>query len=322
MTRKSIDRTLWAFRFVAVIAAMAVTTARGQTSLGVPGNSTIPQGQDQRLTHASEPFGTSIRDVPTPSGISPIQPTMTMALQARAHLPASTPVPPTEEIQVLDPNVDPMGRPAVKVNPTIGPDGLARVDIPPCVLVLRYYYTGDRSFQGPMLPGGPSIIVVNHPADGARLYLEVQMPPGAPRVIYNRHYIEFNYGVQSVKLSFGAHGRPKVSFRQGVSTMTKVKVARIEARQATARFIERTGAPEAARKVHQKAKSVASSTADRIHDVGKAAVTPVLQVVKLIPGINLLNSDSVEQAETERNTLVKQASSDLTTLEGTIPTVR
>ena len=72
------------------------------------------------------------------------------------------------------------------------------VDIPPVILVHRYYFTGERSFQAQLLPGGPSIVVVNHPKTGERTYIDVQMPPGAPRVTYTDHSIEYDYGETGV----------------------------------------------------------------------------------------------------------------------------
>jgi hypothetical protein len=257
---------------------------------------------------------------PAAAGVRPVGLTVVQALQSRAHLPQSVTVPPTQEIEILDPNVDPMGRPAVRVG--IGPDGLGHVDIPPAVLIHRFYYTGDRSFQGPMLPGGPSIIVVNHPADGERLYLEVQMLPGAPRVIYTRHAIEYNYGVQSIILTFGAHGRPKISYRQGVSLATKALVATAQWEQATARLVERTGAPAAARKVLQGTKNAAETGADHVHDIGKAVITPVIKIVQVIPGVRMLTSSAENRVQHERDSLVRQAQAEVTNLEASIPTNR
>jgi hypothetical protein len=320
MTGRSPVRILGVIITAALLATVTAGASDIPPALAIPGNR-IP---GQQIVHTSDPGAEPIRSVPAPAGINPVPPNITRALQERAriHLPQSTPVPPTQELELLDPNVDPLGRPAAKVIPTTGPDGVARIDIPPCVLVHKYYYTGDRSFQAPLLPGGPTVVVVNHPADGERIYLEIQMPPGAPRVIYTRHSIEYNYGIQSVILSFGAHGRPKVTFRQGASALTRARVAGERARQATSRFIERTGVPEARRKVHEKVQTVGGATADRLHDIGKAAVTPVIQVVKLIPGIQLLTSSPEQTVEHERNSLVKGATTDLTSFEASIPTVR
>ena len=112
---------------------------------------------------------------------------------------ASTPVPPTQELELLDPNVDPTGKPAVIVRPN--PLGGQLIDIPPTILVHRFYYTGDRSFQGPMLPGGPMIVVASHPKTFERVYVPVMLPPGAPRVFYTPSTIRYDFGPQSVTLA-------------------------------------------------------------------------------------------------------------------------
>ena len=111
---------------------------------------------------------------------------------SRAGQPAP-PVPPTQEIVVLDPNANSTGKPAVqlKVNPVTGSQ---EVEIPPVVIVHNFYYTGDRWFQGPMLPGGSSILVVNHPSTGQRCYIPAQMLPGAPVIRYSARSIEYDYG--------------------------------------------------------------------------------------------------------------------------------
>ncbi len=126
------------------------------------------------------------------------------------------PVPPSMEIEVLDPGVDSNGNPAV----VLKDDGT--VDIPPVVLVHRYYYSGDRSFQGPMLPGGPSILVLNHPKNGERVYVSAQMMPGAPRITYTKKGITYQYPNHAIMLRFGVLGVPKIEYRSGLSLTQKV----------------------------------------------------------------------------------------------------
>jgi hypothetical protein len=232
------------------------------------------------------------------------------------------PVPPAQEIEILDPNADPLGRPAVNVTAVTGHDHLAQIEIPPTVLVHRFYYTGDRSFQGPMLPGGPTIIALNHPGDGERIYLEVQMLPGAPRVIYTRHSIEYDYGPQSIILRFGAHGKPRVDYRQGVSLAAKARVATEQASEATARLIVRTGAPAAARKIVDGTVNVVATGADHVHEVGVAVITPVVKIVQLVPGVKMLATPVERRVENERRALLQQAQGDAGLLERSIPTVR
>ena len=47
-------------------------------------------------------------------------------------------------------------------------DGL-KVDIPPAVHVHRYYYSGDKEIQGPIVAGGPTIVVAKHPKTGQQI---------------------------------------------------------------------------------------------------------------------------------------------------------
>lgn len=140
------------------------------------------------------------------------------AAAGQKHHPAN--VPPTLEIEVLDPNADPLGRPAVELRRDC--EGGLQVDIPPVVLVHRYYYTGDRTFQAQLLPGGPSIIVVNHPKSGERCYIETSLLPGAPRVTYTGHSITYDYGQHAIKIVFGLFGHPKVVYRNGTTLYRKV----------------------------------------------------------------------------------------------------
>lgn len=140
---------------------------------------------------------------------------------ARAGERLAAPVPPTLEIEILDPGVDPLGNPAVVVRPGLDGQCMA-IDIPPVVLVHRYYYTGDRSFQAQMLPGGPSLVVVNHPKTGERCYIPVQMLPGAPRVTYTSSCIEYDYGENGITVHFGLFGHPTIKYRSGLTWGTKM----------------------------------------------------------------------------------------------------
>lgn len=136
-----------------------------------------------------------------------------------ADQPASN-VPPTLEIEILDPNADPLSRPAVELEQ--GGDGNMIVNIPPTVLVHRYYFTGERSFQSQLLPGGPTMVVANHPKTGERVYIDVQMPPGAPRVTYTDHTIEYDFGDTGVSVCFGLLGNPSVKYRSGPSIQSRM----------------------------------------------------------------------------------------------------
>ena len=180
MRAERLDCRLWAVLAIILIPAPAVSADDGTSTIATGIANGIANGPGALMTHVGDPDELPIRSRPAPAGVSPIRPNVARALQKRAWMPRSVLVPPTQELEILDPNADPTGRPAVRVSPVIGPDGQAQIEIPPTILVHRFYYTGDRSFQGPMLPGGPTVVVVNHPADGERIYLEVQMLPALP----------------------------------------------------------------------------------------------------------------------------------------------
>lgn len=229
------------------------------------------------------------------------------------------PVPPTLEIEVLDPNVDPLGNPAVLTKP--GPGGL-EVDIPPVVLVHRYYFTGDRSFQGPMLPGGPTIVVANHPATGVRQYLEVQMLPGAPRVVYTRHAITYDYGPQAITVRFGAHGKPKVTYTEGVPLGEKVRRSRDDFHRDLDALAERSGLAAAGRQAHAGVRNAAENAVDLTHTLARRVAAPVVQLLRSTPLGALTSTDPQRKAELARDAAVQRAGAQTRGLDADIRTVR
>ena len=239
-----------------------------------------------------------------PTGVSTRRPGQ--ALRA-----AAAPVPPGQEIEVLDPNVDPTGKPAAKVTsfaPPPVPDGCLpfpplpaalpqqQLDVPPAVLVHKFYYTGNRSFQAQMLPGGPLIVSVNHPKTLERVYVPVTLPPGAPRVTYTDDAIRYDYGPQSVSLIFGHCGNPRVKYSQSTNASENARV-RIETTKAETRtFVERTGIPTGMQRFRDTSKQTLGAVADRVHDAGTFVADAFRAAVQFIPGSQLLTSSPEEAA--------------------------
>lgn len=288
----------------------SLTIARASLMMGLALAAASAQGQS---------IGTA------PAGSAP-PPSPAQVREARAYSlrlarqEVKVAVPPALEIEVLDPNVDPLGNPAVVTTP--GRDGKFLVDIPPAVLVHRYYYSGERSFQGPQIPGGPTILVMNHPRTGQRLYVETQMLPGAPRVKYTSSTIEYDYDSQAIILKFGHHGNPSVTYRQGVPLALRIKQASARRHEKIDNFVQRTGIPTAGGKIREVGKNVAETAADRIHDVGKMAAAPVIQIVKATPLGNAFTSSPEDRATKARDGAVQRAQQSVSGLEADIPTVR
>lgn len=220
------------------------------------------------------------------------------AAPGRAQHPPAAPVSPTQEIEVLDPGVDPTGRPAAQVK--MGPDGVNRVEVPPTVLVHRFYYTGDRNFQGPLLTGGPVIVAVSHPKTFERVYVPLVLPPGSPRVYYTRDAIRYDFGPQSITLTWGLCGNPQVRYGQATWVGDRSRGVAAGAAAGVKSWVHRTGVPEGIQKASAATKDALSATADRIKDVGQMAVTPVLNVARALPGAQLLNTPPEDRAARAR----------------------
>ena len=230
-------------------------------------------------------------------------------------------VPPTLEIAVLDPNVDPLSRPAIKTK--IDAVGNLQIDVPETVIVHRYYYTGDRSFQAQFLPGGPCIVAVNHPKTGERLYIPVQMTPGAPRVIYTSHSIEYDYGKHGVSILFCLlTGRPKVEYRNSMTVARRIENTSARVNIACKEFSDRAGITEAKQSVGSVAKNIGKDTADVIGTVGREIMRPVAQVGQLIPGIKMLGTTEEDRAMRLRDSQVRAAEKAAASQNLTIPTGR
>lgn len=196
-----------------------------------------------------------------------------LALAARRH---TFPVPPGDEIQVLDPNAHPLGWPAVEL--WRDHEGM-QVDIPPSVLVHKYYYTGDRSFQAQLLPGGPVIIVVTHPRTGERCYVQTQMLPGAPRVTYAARSIEYDYGSHGMTLHFGLFGQPTVKYRSGERLTERVGTL-IHAEQLQDRTQQ---VAQGARNVAQTSSSAFKGVAVDAYRVAGVVTLPVQNLLRFMP---------------------------------------
>jgi hypothetical protein len=226
----------------------------------------------------------------------------------------TTNVPPTLEIEVLDPNADPLGRPAVELIPD--EYGNTLVNIPPVVLVHRYYFTGERSFQAQLLPGGPSIVVVNHPKTGERTYIDVQMPPGAPRVTYTDHSIDYDFGDTGVSVVFGLFGHPSVKYRSGATIPSRMgEFFHVDTLKEHAQTSHEHMAQSAGR-----TKTMAYGAAANVGDTVGQVLLPVKNALQIMPfgkiifdptrGEKLVQAAAEHKREKEIDRLEKQRQYD------------
>ncbi|QDT41947.1 hypothetical protein Pan241w_20270 [Gimesia alba] len=231
-------------------------------------------------------------------------------INATAHAEKKAPVPATQEIDVILPGVSSDGIPAVLVES----DGdNSKIEIPPTVLVHRYYYTGDRKFQGPYIPGGPSIVVANHPKTKCRVYADVQLLPGAPEVLYSKDMIEYRYGKSRILVSFPHDGGAKVSYKNHLPIGTTFKNATAGTAKATVGLISKTGVPKTTSRVF---RTVGGYT----YDAGKFVVGKSKQLISNTPLSGLLIKDEAELEYKERNRKLERATEKILKTGGSFPT--
>lgn len=223
-------------------------------------------------------------------------------------------VSPSDELQIIPPNVDSLGKPRVVMVPQ-GASGLLDIEVPPTVILHRYYYTGDRNFQAQMLPGGPTVVVARHPRSGEQIAIEAQLLPGAPRVYYTRNEIRYVYKEKTIAIHFGIEpftDTKVVVCDHQVKSFAKGTTHKVSS--SISGWLKRTGVPGAVASVDGHAKEGVGAVADRVHDLGEIAVRPVVYLWESTPISGLLTPNTPCRSS-EFGGITDE-------LDGTIPTNR
>lgn len=226
-------------------------------------------------------------------------------------------VSPSDELLVIDPNQDSQNRPT----PSFVPDanGNNRIEIPPTVIIHRYYYSGDREFQGPMLPGGPTVLVVNHPTTGEQVSLQAQLMPGAPRIRYCKKCIVYNYADRCITLDFGLTGlcEPHMVYQRHDQLTLGVRQKAGEIRDTTHSFVAATGIPQAGAEIHKRGQNVILATGQRINTTGTAVFGRALNLFDSTPAGDLGKPSTRQNAQSFFNTERKGITQELNDTVGT-----
>lgn len=179
---------------------------------------------------------------------------------------------------------------------------LQRLDIaiPPAVHVHRFYYDGNKEYQGPFVVGGPTVVVANHPKTNQRVYVEAQLPSGYPSIAYDKNSITYIYPERRVQIQFLACDGQyfKVSYLPGRGIARRMhengRAAsdRAEARRASNQLSQ--SMRSAGQGIRNTAHGVAAATGSAI---GRGAQL-VGGAVSALPGVRMLQSQG-EQAATK-----------------------
>jgi len=212
-----------------------------------------------------------------------------------------------DELVVYDPGTHDRGLPAVEFQNS--PDGV-QVEVAPTVHVHRYYFNGTKEFQGPLVMGGPTIVVANHPRTGKKMYIQADLPSGAPLITHTKHEITYTYPERRVVLAFSRCGEEQVhiSFLPGCG---KVRAQREKFARKTAGARE----PGELCKAVKDAGVVATNTVGgAVGAVGTAAgcvVRRSTETVKALPGIRQLQDSAEQRAEQLRTDAATRGNANL-----------
>lgn len=201
-------------------------------------------------------------------------------------------VPGLNELIVYDPGVHEKGLPS----PQITEDG--QVDVPPALHIHRYYYTGDKEFQGPLIAGGPTVVVARHPETGEHVYVDVMLPPGAPKIAHDEHGITYVYEDQRVVIQFTGLLTDEVLVKnlsgRGLGRALREHTENLG--QSLREHHESSRVTQAVGDLARDTAEIAKGAAGVVQTGAGMAVERARATLKILPGARLLESLG-EQAE-------------------------
>ncbi len=185
-----------------------------------------------------------------------------------------------------------------------------QADVQPTLHVHRYFYNGDKEFQGPLLQGGPTVVSACHPRTGKRLYAQVNLPSGAPLIAYDEDSITYVYRDRRVVLTFrGKPGCEEVVMTykhgQGFCRTKQEQAATLskQHQQFSERFPLKRSVHDAAKSVHTTVKGAAGTATT----AASATVTRVKDGFSALPGIQQLQGLGKETDSRANLETLKQA---------------
>lgn len=214
------------------------------------------------------------------------------------------------ELVILDPGTDDRGLPGVEPVRTV--DGVV-IDIPPTIHVHRYYYSGNKEYQGPIIDGGPTVVVANSPFTGERMYIDVMLPAGAPVIAYDKLSIKYIYPTRRVCLTFDPllHDKVHVTYLsgQGVARTVREKGEVLHANTKVA--VKQSALLNACHDLADDSVKIVKGAAGVVGTAATITVDTTRKVINVIPGVQLLKSIGEQHRERAYEEGLKQAGEDL-----------
>ena len=214
------------------------------------------------------------------------------------------------ELVILDPGADDRGLPGVEPVRTV--DGV-EIEIPPTIHVHRYYYSGNKEYQGPIIDGGPTVVVANNPFSGEKIYIDVMLPAGAPVIAYDKLSIKYIYPNRRVCISFDPliHDKVHVTYLTGQGLARKARERRGIVRANTRTAIQQSALLNACHELADDSVNIAKGAVGVVGTAATITVDTTRKVVNIIPGVQVLKSMGEQHRERARLEGLRQAGEDL-----------
>jgi hypothetical protein len=209
------------------------------------------------------------------------------AKQARAARPT---VPGLHELVVIEPQVHERGLPAARLVPADCGD--LAVDIPPAVHVHRYYFNGVKQFQGPIIQGGPTIVVARHPVSNQKMYVDTSLPPGAPKIIHDASSITYLYPDQRVILKFAKRHSCSVvvEYARGRGLARRCQELHQSVKEAAGRALKRSPLVESIKQSAAGGRELIAGAAGGAQTAFARMIDSARQAAGMLPGVESLRS--------------------------------
>jgi hypothetical protein len=211
------------------------------------------------------------------------------------------------DLVILDPGANPQGLPAVKVR--VSADGTKTdIDIPPTIHVHRYYFSGNKEYQGPIIAGGPTVVVASNPWSGERMYIDVMLPAGAPIIAYNKDGITYTFQDRRVFITFPRLCREKavVTYASGRGVDRCIQETTAKVKESTAKVVQESKVVGTLKKTAKDAKDVATGVLMAVGGAGNFAIETVTKFAPMIPGIQAMQSLGQQFAERAEHEALQQ----------------
>ncbi|MCS7466835.1 hypothetical protein NZK35_09285 [Stieleria sp. ICT_E10.1] len=174
------------------------------------------------------------------------------------------------------------------------------VDIPPTLHIHRYFYDGDREYQGPIVLGGPTTVIANHPTTGERMYVDVTLPAGSPIIAYSSKCITYVYADRRVSIRFGNWNTNRVRVHyysgHGIGRRTRDWVQTLATKSKST--IKNSATVQSVADAAQESQSALSGVKHAVDSTAGLVVDSAASLLKMVPGVAPLSSmgDEASQA--------------------------